>query len=263
MRPKPILALAKGISVLEALNRRGSASALELARETAVPRATVYRILRTLEDAGLVGRGITDERFHPLLGVRRLSGGFKDDQRLTAVAAPLLAILTKRIAWPCDVVVLEGTCMVVRDTTHGQSALSIDRNVVGRRLPLVGSSAGLAYLAFAPTAEQSLLIEVLARSEAPADHLARDAAKLRRVLEATRRRGYGLRQGGSIWPHTGAVALPVREGGRVLGCISAIWMARIIPAAEGVRRCLEPLRETRALIEAALAQDRPDTNAGL
>jgi IclR family mhp operon transcriptional activator len=254
VQPKPIHALARGLLVLETLSRRGSASALELARETAVPRATVYRILRTLEDAGFVGRGITDDRFHPLLGVRRLSGGFKDGQLLAAVAAPLLATLTKRISWPCDVVTLEGTAMIIRDTTHGQSALSIDRNVVGRRLPLLGSCAGLAYLAFAPAAEQSLLIESLARSTDPADQPARDAVKVRRLLEATRRRGYGVRQGGAIWPHTGAVALPVRQGGRVLGCVSVIWMARVISAAEGLRRCLEPLRETRALLEAALAE---------
>lgn len=257
-QPKPINALARGLLVLEALNRRGSASVLELARETAVPRATVYRIVRTLELAGFVGRGITDDRFHPLLGVRRLSGGFKDEQRLTEAAAPLLATLTKRIAWPCDVVTLEGTAMVVRDTTHGQSALSIDRNVVGRRLPLLGSCAGLAYLAFAPAAEQSLLMDILARSTDPADQPARDPVKLRRLLETTRRRGYGVRQGGALWPHTGAVALPVREGGRVLGCISVIWMARVIPAAEGLRRCLEPLRETRALLEAALAGSGPN-----
>ena len=252
MHPKPIYALARGLAVLEALNQRGSASVQELARATSVPRPTVYRILQTLQDAGFVGRGITDDRFHPLLGVRRLSGGFKDDQRLTTVAAPLLAALTTRIAWPCDVSTLEGTAMVIRDTTHGQAPLSIDRNMVGRRIPLLGSSAGLAYLSFVPPAEQSLLLELLARSVEPADQPAKDPVKARRLLDATRRRGYGVRQGGPLWPHTGAVALPVREGERVLGCISAIWMARVIPAAEGLRRCLEPLRETRAMIEGAL-----------
>ena len=254
MPPKPIHALARGLVVLEALNRRGNASAMDLARDTAVPRATVYRILQTLQNAGFVGRGITDDRFHPLLGVRRLSGGFKDDQNLTSVAAPLLAALTTRIAWPCDVSTLEGTAMVIRDTTHGQAPLSIDRNMVGRRLPLLGSSAGLAYLAFVPAAEQALLIELLARSTDLNDRPAQDPVKVRRLLEATRRRGYSVRQGGPLWPHTGAVALPVRDAGRVLGCISAIWMARVIPAAEGLLRCLEPLRETRARIEAALAQ---------
>jgi IclR family mhp operon transcriptional activator len=254
MPPKRIHALTRGLVVLEALNRRGSASAAELARDTAVPRATVYRILQTLQDACFVGRGITDDRFHPLLGVRRLSGGFKDDQKLTTIAAPLLAELTARIGWPCDVSTLEGTAMVIRDTTHGQAPLSIDRNMVGRRLPLLGSSAGLAYLAFVPAAEQALLIELLARSADASDQTARDPIKVRRVLDATRRRGYSVRQGGPLWPHTGAVALPVREAGRVLGCISSIWMARVIPAAEGLVRCLQPLRKTRALIEAALAQ---------
>ena len=70
------------------------------------------------------------------------------------------------------------------------------------------------------------------------------------------RRGYAGRQGGTIWPHTGAVALPIRARQRVLGCISAIWMARAMAYEEGLRRCLPPLRETRVLIEQKLAADR-------
>lgn len=77
--------------------------------------------------------------------------------------------------------------------------------------------------------------------------------RVARLIDATRRRGYGLRQGGQIWPHTGSLALPVRVGRRLLGCINTIWMARVISAKEGVSRCLEPLRETRQLIEQRLA----------
>jgi IclR family transcriptional regulator, mhp operon transcriptional activator len=62
MQSKPIRAFARGLAALEALNRSGSATALELARRSGVPRQTVYRLLRTLEDAGYVGRSLDDER---------------------------------------------------------------------------------------------------------------------------------------------------------------------------------------------------------
>jgi IclR family mhp operon transcriptional activator len=45
MHPKPIRSLPRGLALLSALNRHGSATALTLARETGVPRATVYRLL--------------------------------------------------------------------------------------------------------------------------------------------------------------------------------------------------------------------------
>lgn len=249
MQAKPIRAFARGLAVLEALNRLGCATALDLARQSGVPRATVYRLLRTLEDAGYIGRNVGDDRFHPLLNVRKLSGGFRDEAWLTEVAVPRLLALTERIAWPCDVSTPHGLRMVIRDTTHGETPQSVDRNMVGRELPVLGSATGLAYIAFVTTSERTLLLELLARSEDPADALARRPKEVHRLISATRKRGYGARHGGVIWPHTGAIALPVRYAGRVLGCISAIWMARFIPLEDGVARCLEPLCETRALIE--------------
>ena len=134
MYPKPIRSFSRGLAVLAALNRHGSATALTLARETGVPRATVYRLLQTMLDDGYVGRGTADDRFHLRLKTRGLSEGFEDEQWIS-----------------------------------------------------------------------------------------------------------------------GSLAVPVRAGRRLLGCINTIWMARVISAKDGVSRCLEPLRETRDQIERQLA----------
>jgi IclR family mhp operon transcriptional activator len=256
MRPKPIRSLTRGLDVLSALNRHGSATALTLARESGVPRATVYRLLETLLEDGYVARGTADERFHLRLKVRSLSEGFEDEQWITTIAGPAVAELTRRISWPCDVTALDGLKMVIHETTHRIAPLSIDRNMVGQELPILGSASGLAYISFAPKQERENLLALLARSDDPRDALARDLAQVARLIAATRRRGYALRQGGQIWRHTGSLALPVRVGARLLGCINTIWMARVISAEEGVRRCLEPLRETRDLIEQRLADAR-------
>jgi IclR family transcriptional regulator, mhp operon transcriptional activator len=256
MHPKPIQSFARGLAVLSALNRHGSATALTLARETGVPRATVYRLLQTLFDDGYVGRGTADDRFHLRLKVRGLSEGFEGEQWITAIAGPALLELTRRTAWPCDVSTLEGLKMVIHETTHRIAPLSIDRNMVGQELPVLGSASGLAYISFAPKEERNTLLALLARSSDPHDAPARDPAQVSRLIAATRRRGYGLRQGGEIWPHTGSLALPVRAGSRLLGCINTVWMARVISAKEGVARCLDPLRQTRELIEQKLAGAR-------
>jgi IclR family mhp operon transcriptional activator len=256
MQPKPIRSFARGLAVLAALNRHGGASALTLARETGVPRATVYRLLQTLLDEGYVGRGAADDRFQLRLKVRSLSGGFEDEQWIAAVAGPVLVDLTRRISWPCDVATLEGLKMVIRETTHPIAPLSIDRNMAGQEMPILASSSGMAYIAFAPAEERATLLGLLARSGDPNDSLARDPAQAARLIAATRRRGYGLRQGGQIWPHTGAIALPIRAGKRVLGCINTVWMARALSYKEGVNRCLGPLREAQQIIEQQLAAQR-------
>ncbi|MBV8456173.1 MAG: helix-turn-helix domain-containing protein, partial [Acetobacteraceae bacterium] len=198
MEPKLIRSFARGLAVLSALNRHGSATALTLARETGVPRATVYRLLQTLLDGGYLGRGTADDRFHLRLKVRSLSGGFADEQWISAIAGPALEELTRRISWPCDISTLHGLKMVIHDTTHPIAPLSIDRNMVGQELSLLGSASGLAYIAFAPKQERDALLALLARSSDPHDTLARDPAQVSRLIASTRRRGYGLRQGGQI-----------------------------------------------------------------
>jgi IclR family transcriptional regulator, mhp operon transcriptional activator len=256
MHPKPIRSFARGLAVLSALNRHGSATALMLAREAGVPRATVYRLLQTLLEDGYVGRGTADERFHLRLKVRSLSEGFEDEQWISAIAGPALKELTRRISWPCDVTTLQGLRMVVHDTTHRIAPLSIDRNMVGQELPILSSASGLAYIAFTRREDREALLALLARSADPHDALARHVDQVSHLIATTRRLGYGLRQGGPIWPHTGSLALPIRVGGRVLGCINTTWMARVLDAKEGVIRCLEPLRQTRQSIEQQLANAR-------
>jgi IclR family transcriptional regulator, mhp operon transcriptional activator len=218
--------------------------------ETSVPRATVYRLLQTLLDDGYIGRGTADDCFHLRLKVQNLSEGFEDEQWISAIAGPALRVLTRRICWPCDVTTLDGLKMVIHDTTHPIAPLSIDRNMVGQKLPILGSASGLAYIAFAPKDEREVLLALLARSKDAHDALACDANRVSHLIAATRRRGYGLRQGGQIWPRTGSLALPIRVGCRLLGCINTVWMARVITAKEGVSRCLEPLPQTRQVIEA-------------
>ena len=91
MQPKPIRSFARGLAILTALNRHGSATALTLARETGVPRATVYRLLQTLLDDGYVSRGTADDRFHLLLKVRCLSGALKTSSGSQQLLVPRLS----------------------------------------------------------------------------------------------------------------------------------------------------------------------------
>lgn len=261
--PKPIRAFARGLELLAALNRHGGATALTLARETGIPRPTVYRLIETLEREGYVARSPSDERWMLRLKVRSLSDGFEDEEWISAVAAPALYRLTERIGWPCDLCTLEGTAMVIRETTHRVARFSIDRGMIGRALPVLQSSVGRAWLAFSRREERETLLGLLAASDRPEDAAARHAAVLLRQLSLVRRRGYALRPGGAPpWPHTGSIALPIRQRGSVLGCVNAVWMARAVSAEEGIRLCLDPLRGVVQEIEEALARISPATGPG-
>lgn len=242
MKPVPIRAFARGLDLLAALNRHGSATALTLARDTGIPRASVYRLLETLLAGGWIARSPSDDRFTLRLKLRTLSDGVEDEEWISAIAAPALFGLTARIGWPSDLATREGTRMLVRESTHRIARFSIDRGMAGRLFPIIGSSVGEAWLAFAPAREREETLALLGAAS-PA---------LRARLARIRRAGHALREPGPPWPHTGSVAVPLRRGKNLLGCINAVWMARAVSPAEGLRLCLPPLLAARDAMEAAL-----------
>ena len=63
MTYKTICSLDRGLRVLEYLNTVRASTVHEIALELQLPRPTVYRILETLEDRGLLYRSVSDSVF--------------------------------------------------------------------------------------------------------------------------------------------------------------------------------------------------------
>ena len=132
-------ALERGLHLLEALGRLRSASVVELARATGLPRPTIYRLLETLQEAGLVARNEA-ELYRLTQRVRALSDGYDEEEWISGVARPVLEALGQEIAWPVSLFTFDAGRMLVRETTHHRSALSVDHGMVGQRL--AGGSRG-------------------------------------------------------------------------------------------------------------------------
>ena len=79
----------------------------------------------------------------------------------------MLADLGRQIVWPTDIATFDRDAMVVRDTTHMSSPLSINREKAGFRPPVLHSSLGHAYLAFCPDAEREMILRNIAASDRP------------------------------------------------------------------------------------------------
>ena len=160
---KRVQGLSRGLAVLRALNRLegGWASIRELSDATGLHRTTVRRLLETLQDEGVVRRSPSDDSYRLTLEVRALSEGFHDDEWISQVATPVLGELLNQVIWPSDLATLDGLSMRIRETTHRFSPLSFHRDMVRRRLPLLSTAAGRAYLAFCPEDERTDLLSRL------------------------------------------------------------------------------------------------------
>jgi len=246
-----VRSLERGLALLAAMNRRKLPSVVELARDTRLPRPTVYRLLETLSRAGFVTRSSPNDRFSLLPRVRTLSDGFVEDDWIAEIAAPLMTEFTRDVVWPVALMTFEQGRMLVRQTTHEASTLSIDHGMVGRSLPMLRTGAGRCYLAFCPAKERRAILEMLSRSKAPEDRPAREPQRLSRLFEAIRAKGYAI-QDREINPKTTGLAVPIVLGTRVRGALSSIWISSAMTIEKAETELYPPLAAIAARITSAV-----------
>ncbi|WP_316174343.1 DNA-binding transcriptional regulator [Bradyrhizobium sp. SZCCHNRI1073] len=243
-----VRAFKRGLDVLRAVNRSGGIRAGDVARQLDLPRPTVYRLLETLEELGYVARSASDDRFRVTRHALSLGDGYDPGIFICQVAAPYLAELSRSLIWPVDLSTYENGAMVIQETTHARSPLSIDRSMIGKRLPMLHTSAGRAYLAACPPAERDLIINHLRRIENAEDVSFLAPERLQRMMTETSQRGYAIRNEGEFNPKTSSIAVPIVRGDVVFGCISIIWIRSAMTLEEAVAQYAAPLRDAAAAI---------------
>jgi IclR family transcriptional regulator, mhp operon transcriptional activator len=247
---RPIRALNRGLDVLTALNRLERAAINTLANAVRLPRTTTYRILETLRLAGYVERDPHDECYRPTIMVRALSDGFDDEAMIAHIAKPHLAALGAQIVWPVAVATPAGATMMIRETTDRQSPLALEQYGAGVRVPMLGSAAGRAYLAFCGDPERDALLELLSRSSLPEDRMARSRPEIERLLTQTRAQGFGIAHRARRVSEETSLAIPVRAKDRILATVTVRYSASAVPLRTAVEQFLPKMREVAQKIEA-------------
>ena len=250
-RTDSVRSIQRGLDVLSEVNRSGGIRASELAQRLSLARPTVYRLLETLEQLGYVRRSGSDDRFRVTRKASSLGDGYDPGLIVSEAAAPVIGELSKRLLWPIDLTIYENAAMVVQETTHAQSPLSIDRGMIGRRLPMLRTSSGRAYLAFCSAAEREIIVKHIARIDDPEDRPFLQRDYLDRTLAETRARGFGLRAEGEYNAKTSSIAVPVIKSSDVLGCISIIWIRSALDPTEAIDQFAGPLMQAAAQLGTA------------
>ena len=249
-RADSVRSLRRGLDILREVNVSGGIRAGEVAQRLAIPRPTVYRLLQTLEELGYVARSPSDDRFRVTRQSTNLGDGYDAGILVCQHAGPVLARLARQVVWPIDLSIYENAAMVIQDTTHARSPLSIDRGMIGRRLPMLRTSSGRTYLAFSPPDEQAVIIRHLRRLDEPEDRPFLEEGALQRMIRDTLAQGYGVRYGGEFNPKTSSLAVPIRHADRLFGTISLIWITSALELTEAVQQFFRPMRDAAALLAA-------------
>lgn len=241
--------LDRGLNVLDHLNQVRAASALDIARAVRLPLPTVYRIIETLSHGGYVERdGLVDNAYRLAIGVRRLSGGVTCGSVFISVATSVLFGRRRQLKWPSAVSTYEYGSLAVRESTDRFSPNSIGTSAIGRRIPMLSTPLGWAYLAFCSDQQRREILSQLRKSDAPEDRAARDSLHVSRQIRSIREQGY-CASDEMQYKHLSSIALPVLGRGMVLGCISSVWPSALQTREAAVAGCLPVLKEAKAEIE--------------
>ena len=248
-----VRALGRGRNILRFLNKAGAARAADIAAELGLPRPTVYRLLNTLEEEGYVLYSGSDSRVR----VSPLAAALGDNalmrSRLCQVAASILAKFTDTYAWPVDLSTYEDAHMVIQETTHNRSPLSVDPGMVGYSLPILRSSAGRAYLSVCSAREREIIIDLLRAEPCQEDRPFLQSGWLDENLTAYFKQGYATRGPRSYRPKTSSLAVPILADDRAIGCLSIIWVTKAMTMDQAIARYATALQETSAEIAAGFS----------
>jgi IclR family acetate operon transcriptional repressor len=223
-----VQSVGRAIRVLELVAEHpGQLGVSELGRRIGVHKATAFRLVSTLAQAGLLERQPGTDHYRPGFGLVRLATTALADLDVVRRARPVLEALADRTQETVNLGVLEGLEVVNVDQVAGSHAV-LNVNWVGKRTPLHCTSNGKVLLAHLPEDHWDLVMTGPLERRTP--RTVTDPETLRRQLLQARSRGYAytveeLEEG------LNAVAAPVRgPGGEVTAAVSVAGPAyRVTP----------------------------------
>ncbi len=224
-------ALQRGLDLLGQFSRHTpELTGADLARQLDLPRASVFRILHTLEKAGFVERVGDSTSYKLSLGVLRLGFEYLASMELTEHGRPVIEALRDATGYSAHLVVRDMRDVVFVAKATGRNALfhSIQ---VGARLPAHATVLGRQLLS---DLDMAALTELYPDTPLPA-HTPKTPAtlsELKALIDVDRARGYGISQGGY---ETGisTIAAPVfNDRHEVVAAVSITVPAQHLVAAQ-------------------------------
>ena len=257
-RGVPIRAISRGLAVIQAVNRIGPISMMEISRAAEVPYPTACRIVQTLIHQGMIEREPSRKRYRATALVQTLSTGYQAEDALVGVARDHLVKLTELVNWPISLATRVGTSMMVRDSTHGQTSLTFTNYYAGYTLPISECASGKAYIAHCDQAELDAIVEGWRMTESDTSRVGLVMVGDNALLEDIRSRGFAVHNRNTYTADSGktsSIAVPIFRGagGEVVGTLTLIYFASSMTNVEVAQRYLTDLQETSANIGRELA----------
>lgn len=244
----PVQSVQRALDILVELNRNRVTTVRQLHETTGLPKPTIVRLLQTLVAAGYVSNDPRHGGYQVTSGVSSLSAGFHGDPLVVEAGRASVADLTKRLTWPATIAIFDNNTMIVRFSTIADSPNSPFHVTVNMRLSLASHALGLAYLAFCPPSEQSMLIDMLEQSDAPLQQLPCTRAMFARRIATIRKQGFAERDPTMQPVSSNTIAVPILARDRVLGTVGMTYFRSAYSRNEAIRYFVGDLKSVATVI---------------
>ncbi len=194
MKPRPdtriIQSLDKGLALLEAVEQAGVPVGLkDLASRLGWDKATIHRLLSTLERRGYLTRQQSTKRYTLGLKIFGLYDSLARDFNIQEATRPYLALVAERTRETAHLAVGVARDIVFIDRVASRETLVVNTQI-GAREPMFCTALGRAILAYLPDTELTEHVpKPLVRYT---QRTTTSLTKLRRILFRTRERGYAM-----------------------------------------------------------------------
>jgi len=242
--------LAKGLAVIRAFSRDHAALSLsDIARSAGIPAATARRCLLTLEELGYLTRKGRSFLLRPK--VLELGAAYLESMNIEHLTKTHLEELARETSDSAALCVLDGIEIVYVARTSVRTLVRLEAHI-GSRFPAHATSTGRVLLAGLSSERLQRYFDG-ARFEALTERTVTDPAKLRAVIDDSRRRGYSV-VADELAHGVIALAVPVLDPqGRVVAALNTSSHSRKITKSALVRDRLGMLQKISRQISSDLA----------
>lgn len=202
--------LQKGLDILFLMAQSTSPLTIgEIGEKLDTPSSTVYRIIGTLKENGLVER--IDREGHLILGMRTLTltRSLNEQNILIKVARPEMRRLRDRTNESIHLYAISGTSQICLESAESFAPLRV-MSTKGEARPLYAGASGKVLLAFLGEEERMNLLSSMEITKVTPNTIT-DRAKLQKDLEKIRKRGYSHTRS-EILDGAEGVAVPIFNG---------------------------------------------------
>lgn len=193
----------------------------ELSRLSGMPKATVYRMISTLQEHGFISKvSVMGKDNQYKLGLRFLEYGklVSEDLEIRKIALPYMEKLRDKINECVQLIIKDDNEAVYIEKLECSQYIRLYTRT-GRRAPLHGGACPRAILTFLPDKEIKSLLDAGPLTKVTESTIA-DKEELLKLIEQDRKRGYTV-SFGELEPKTVAIGAPIFDHtGAVVASIS-------------------------------------------